>query len=62
MLVDPKIHRLTCSYNESQVEVTETIVTTTTATQLEATVTKKPTGKKVRIKPKNSIVIPPASS
>jgi hypothetical protein len=62
MLVDPKIHRLTYSSNQNQVEVTETIVTTTTATQLEATVTKKPTGKKVRIKPKNSIVIPPVSS
>jgi hypothetical protein len=57
MLVDPKIHRLTSSSKQNQVEVTETM-----STQLEATVTKKPTGKKVRIKPKNSIVIPPSSS
>jgi hypothetical protein len=64
MLVDPKIHRLTSSSNQNQVEVTEPIVTTTTtmSTQLAATVTKKPTGKKVRIKPKNSIIIPLSSS
>jgi hypothetical protein len=53
MLVDPKIHRFTCSYNESQVEVTEIKA---------AAVTKKPTEKKIRIKPKNSIVIPSSSS
>jgi hypothetical protein len=57
MLVDPKIHRLTSSSNQNQVELTETIIATTTATQLAAAVTKK-----IRIKPKNSIVIPPASS
>jgi len=66
MLVDPKIHRLTSSSNQNQVELTETIIATTTATttatQLAAAVTKKPTEKKIRIKPKNSIVIPPASS
>jgi hypothetical protein len=63
MLVDPNIHRLTSSSNQNHVNVTETIVTTTTmSTQLEATVTKKTTEKKIRIKPKNSIVIPPASS
>jgi hypothetical protein len=55
---------LTSSSNQNQVEVTEPIVTTTTtmSTQLAATVTKKPTGKKVRIKPKNSIIIPLSSS
>ena len=68
MLVDPKIHRLTSSSNQNQVELTETKATTATATitatpitQL-AAVTKKPTEKKIRIKPKNSIVIPPLSS
>jgi NAD-specific glutamate dehydrogenase len=69
MLVDPKIHRLTSSSNQNQVELTETKATTATATitatpitQLAAAVTKKPTEKKIRIKPKNSIVIPPSSS
>lgn len=63
MLVDPKIHRLTSSSNQNQVEVTETNATTATPiTQLTAAVTKKPTEKKIRIKPKNSIVIPPSSS
>ena len=57
MLVDPKIHRLTSSSNQNQVEVTET-----NATPVAAAVTKKPTEKKIRIKPKNSIVIPPSSS
>jgi hypothetical protein len=38
MLVDPKIHRLTCSSNQNQVEVTETI-TATPVTQLAAAVT-----------------------
>jgi hypothetical protein len=61
MLVDPKIHRLTSlNPNQNQVDLTETKATT--ATQLAAAVTKKPTEKKIRIKPKNSIVIPPASS
>jgi hypothetical protein len=60
MLVDPKIHRLTSSSsNQNQVEVTETIIT---ATPVAAAVTKKPTEKKIRIKPKNSIIIPPPSS
>ena len=59
MLVDPKIHRLTSSPNQNQVvETTPTI----TATQLAATVPKKLTEKKIKIKPKNSIVIPPSSS
>jgi predicted carbohydrate-binding protein with CBM5 and CBM33 domain len=70
MLVDPKIHRLTSSSNQNQVELTETIITTATtattatitATQLAVAVTKKPTEKKIRIKPKNSIVIPSSSS
>jgi hypothetical protein len=53
MLVDPKIHRLTSSSNQNQVEITEIKA---------ATVTKTPTGKKIRIKPKNSIIIPPSSS
>jgi hypothetical protein len=61
MLVDPKIHRLTCSSNQNQVEVTETI-TATPVTQLAAAVTKKTTGKKIRINPKNSIIIQPSSS
>jgi hypothetical protein len=60
MLVDPKIHRLTSSSsNQNQVEVTETIIT---ATPVAAAVTKKPTEKKIRIKPKNSIISPPPSS
>ena len=70
MLVDPKIHRLTSSSNQNQVDLTETTPTTPTIratpttpiTQLAAAVTKKPTEKKIRIKPKNSIVIPPSSS
>jgi len=67
MLVDPKIHRLTSSSNQNQVELTETIITTATtatitATQLAVAVTKNPTEKKIRIKPKNSIVIPSSSS
>jgi hypothetical protein len=53
MPVDPKIHRLTSSSNQSQVEVTEIKA---------AAVTKKPTEKKIRIKPKNSIVITSPSS
>ena len=68
MLVDPKIHHLTSSSNQNQVEVTETKATTATITATPitqtaaATVTKKPTEKKIRIKPKNSIEIPPSSS
>ena len=59
MLVDPKIHRLTSSPNQNQVvETTPTI----TATQLAAAATKNSIPKKIRIKPKNSIVIPPSSS
>ncbi len=67
MLVDPKIHRLTSlNPNQNQVDLTETTPTTPTIratpiTQLAAAVTKKPTEKKIRIKPKNSIVIPPSS-
>ena len=57
MLVNPKIHHLTSSSNQNQVETTET----TTTTQI-APVKKKPTEKKIRIKPKNSIVIPSTSS
>ena len=60
MLVDPKIHRLTSSSNQNQVELTETKAIT--ATPQLAAVTKKTTEKKIRIKPKNSIVIPPPSS
>ena len=69
MLVDPKIHHLTSSSsssNQNHVELTETKATTTTTTTITATpitqlaaVTKKPNDKKIRIKPKNSIVIPP---
>jgi hypothetical protein len=59
MLVDPKIRRLTSSPNQNQ--VVETTPTPTT-TQLAATVPKKLTEKKIKIKPKNSIVIPPSSS
>ena len=61
MLVDPKIHRLTSSSNQNQVEKTETMTTTATIPH-SAAVTKKTTGKKIRIKPKNSIVIPTSSS
>lgn len=62
MLVDTKIHRLTSSSNQNQVEVTETTTTATPVTQLAAAVTKKPTEKKIKIKPRNSIIIPPPSS
>jgi hypothetical protein len=62
MLVDPKIHRLTSSSNQNQVEITETTTTATPVTQLAAAVTKKPTEKKIKIKPRNSIIIPPPSS
>lgn len=65
MLVDPKIHHLTSSSNQNQVEVTETKATTATITATpitqSATVTKKPTEKKIKIKPKTSIVIPTSS-
>ena len=55
MLVDPKIHRFTSlNPNQNQVELTEKMITTPA--------TKKPTEKKIRIKPKNSIVIPASSS
>ena len=62
MLVDPKIHHLTSSSNQNQVEVTETKATTATPIHIAAPITKKTTEKKIRIKPKNSIVIPPSSS
>ena len=62
MLVDTKIHRLTSSSNQNQVEVTETTTTATPVTQLAAAVTKKPTEKKIKIKPRNIIIIPPPSS
>ena len=62
MLVDPKIYRLTSYPNQNQVEITETMTPTPTTTQLAATVPKKLTEKKIKIKPKNSIVIPPSSS
>ena len=62
MLVDPKIHHLTSSSNQNQVEVTETMTPTTATITHSAAVTKKTTGKKIRIKPKNSIVIPTSSS
>ena len=68
MLVDPKIHRLSSSSssNQNQVELTETKATTTTITTTPITqlaaVTKKPNDKKIKIKPKNSIEIPPQSS
>ena len=66
MLVDPKIHRLTSSSDQNQVEVTERKATTATITPTpltqSAAVTKKPNEKKIRIKPKNSIVIPTSSS
>lgn len=56
MLVDPKIHHLTSSSNQKHEEKT-----TATTTQI-APVTKKPTEKKIRIKPKNSVVIPSSTS
>lgn len=69
MPVDPKIHHLTSSSSSSNqnqvVEPTKKNATTTatiTGTQLALAVTKKPTEKKIKIKPKNSIVIPPPSS
>ena len=54
MLVDPKIHRLTSSSNQNYDETTTAGRTTTQI----APVTKKQTEKKIRIKPKNSVVIP----
>lgn len=60
MLVDPKIHRLTSSSNQNQVEITETKATTPTITATPVTqsaaATKNPIPKKIRIKQKNSIV------
>ena len=63
MLVNPKIHHLTSSSNQNQVETTETTttITPTPITRL-VPVKKKPTEKKIRIKPKNSIVIPSSTS
>lgn len=58
MLVDPKIHRLTSSSNQNNDETTTAGRTTTQI----ASVTKKPTEKKIRIKPKNSVVIPSSTS
>lgn len=60
MVVDPKIHHFTATLSQNQVETTETTETTAAITQ--APVTKKSTEKKIRIKLKNSIVIPPSSS
>jgi hypothetical protein len=54
MLVDPKIHRLTSSSNQNQVEITETKATTPVTQS--AAATKNPIPKKIRIKQKNSIV------
>lgn len=62
MLVDPKIHSLTSSSNQNHVEKPDTKATTATPVTQSAAATKKPTEKKIRIKPKNSIVIPPSSS
>lgn len=62
MLVDPKIHNLTSSSNQNHVEKPDTKTTTATPVTQSAAATKKPTEKKIRIKPKNSIVIPPSSS
>ena len=60
MVVDPKIHHFTATLSQNQVETTETTETTAAITQ--APVTKKSTEKKIRIKLKNSIVIPLSSS
>ena len=60
MVVDPKIHHFTATLSQNQVEITETTETTAAITQ--APVTKKSTEKKIRIKLKNSIVIPLSSS
>lgn len=64
MLVDPKIHRLTSSSNQNHViEPTKTKATITpTPIHIAAPITKKTSEKKIRIKPKNSIEIPPQSS
>lgn len=67
MLVDPKIHHLTSSSSSSSsnqnhvVEPPKTkATTTTTPTPIQiAPITKKTTEKKIKIKPKNSIEIPP---
>ena len=62
MLVDPKIHRLTSSSSNQNhiVEPTKTKATTTpTPIHIAAPITKKTSEKKIKIKPKNSIEIPP---
>jgi hypothetical protein len=59
MFVDPKIHHLNSSSKQNHVEVTETIIT---ETPISATVTKKTSEKKIKIKPKNSIIITSATS
>lgn len=55
MLVDPKIHRLTSYPNQNQVVETTPTITATPVTQ-SAAATKNSIPKKIRIKPKNSIV------
>jgi hypothetical protein len=66
MLVDPKIHHLTSSSSSKQnhvVEPTKTKATITpTPIHIAAPITKKTSEKKIKIKPKNSIVISPPSS
>ena len=65
MLVDPKIHRLSSSSSKQNhvIEPTKTKATTTpTPIHIAAPITKKTSEKKIKIKPKNSIEIPPQSS
>ena len=64
MLVDPKIHRLTSSSSNQNhiVEPTKTKATTTTTPtpiHIAAPITKKTSEKKIKLKPKHSIEIPP---
>ena len=58
MLVDPKIHRLTSSSSSSSLNQDRIETETATAPTIKtAPITKKPTEKKIRIKPKNSVIV-----
>lgn len=65
MVVDPKIHHLTSlnqTPNENQVETSTTTVNKTTPIETITPVMKKPSEKKIKIKPKNSIVVQSSTS
>lgn len=65
MVVDPKIHHLTSlnpNPNQNQVETSTTTVNKTTPIETITPVMKKPSEKKIKIKPKNSIVVQSSTS